>query len=470
MLETSITIGFAIVLLTLSMVCIHYKRVNKKNEKYTTGRFWNWPHFKTIFISKTIRNRILFTLGAIIVFRLGTLITIPNIDTVGLIESLGDNPLVSMMNLLGGGGLETFSIFALGVGPYITAQIIIQMLSMDVVPRLTELSKQGQAGRLKLNKYTRYLTVVLAIIQSISMVYAFSMSYTGLFENGFTFTNVGFIALIFTAGTMWLVWLGDQITKKGIGNGMSVLIATGILARFPSQFTTAYETLVNGNPLDTGDGIYFFLAFIAVFVIIAIFIGLLNTTEYRIPIQSASNSKILNEHNESNYLPLKFNSASVIPVIFASSIMTVPIQIANLFANSSNDILNTLSQWLGLQTWYSLVLYAVLIVFFCFFYTHLQINPEELSKNLAKSGSYIPSVRPGEETEKFVKTKLNKLTTVGAVALVTISILPYALPILYPVFPASMPIGGTGMIIVVGVLIEIYRQLKGLIIQESYIL
>lgn len=464
MLQTSTILLFGVLLGSISLVCIHYQRINKKQENAPAEFFWSGPHLKSLF-HKDIRNRILFTILIVILFRLGTMVTIPNVDTVGLVKALNDNPLISMMNLLGAGGLEQFSIFSLGVGPYITASIIIQLLSMDVVPRLTELSKQGHIGRLKLNQYTKVFGVLFAIVQSISLVYGFSQMYPNLFPDGFSWVTTIQISLIFTAGTSILVWLGDQITKKGIGNGLSVLIATGILARFPEQFQSAYTSLVSGE-ITPDNGVQLFIGILVVFIIIAIFIGLLNTTEYRVPIQYTSGNA--NLRNGSNYLPLKFNSANVIPVIFASSIMMVPLQLMTFFAKENTELLTTLQDWLGLGSWKSLVIYGVLIVFFCYFYTQLQINPEQLSENLAKSGAYIPEIRPGKDTQTYISKLLNKLTTLGALALLTVSLLPYILPLAFPELPTSLPIGGTGMIIVVGVVIEIYRQIKGLIIQTSY--
>lgn len=457
---------FALIFIVVFIVCIHYKRKNYKSEEYHKF-FWNKEHLKPLIVNKNVRNRILFTIGALILFRLGTLVTIPNIDTAGLIKAVGDNPLISMMNLLGGGGLEQFSIFALGIGPYITASIIIQLLSMDVIPHLTELAKQGQTGKLVLNKYTRWLTVIFSIVQSVSMVYGFSTMYPNLFKNGFALSSVVFITLVFTAGSMFLVWLGDQIKKKGIGNGVSLLIATGIIARFPQQYHSMYDSLVGGE-LTPDHGTALFFGLLGMMVVMVIFIGVVNTTEYRIPVQYTSSSMELNENSESNYLPFKFNSASVIPVIFASSLMMTPLQLINFFIKKRAEWYTTLSQWLGFHTWYSLVVYGLLIIFFGYFYTMLQINPEELSENLAKSGAYIPKVRPGKATEKFITKLLKKLTTVGTIALLAVSLLPYVMPLLFDGVPASLPVGGTGLIIVVGVIIETYRQLKGVIIQESY--
>lgn len=419
---------------------------------------------KAIFQNKDIRNRILFTLFAFLVYRLGSAITVPDVDTSDLVAGLSDNSLFAMLNLLGGGGLEQFSIFALGVTPYITASIIIQMLSMDVIPPLSELAKSGAKGRKQLDKYTRYLTVIFGFVQSFSLVYGFSTAYTGLIEGGATVSKILYIATIFTAGTMFLVWIGDQISTKGIGNGISMVIMAGIVGRLPQQFGSAWSSLIGEQT--NGAGIGLFVGYIVVYLIIIVFVTLINTAERRIPIQYTSSSIALSKQSESNYLPLKLNSASVIPVIFASSLMMAPLQIASFFASS--EVTNVMSNWLGLRTWYSLVIYVFLILFFTFFYTKMQVNPEKIAENLGKSGAYIPSVRPGKETEIYINRVLSRLTTLGSIALALIAVLPHIMPLIWTDMSTSMALGGTGMIIVVGVAIETVRQVQGLITQKSY--
>lgn len=420
---------------------------------------------KAIFTNKDIRNRILFTLFAFLVYRLGSAITVPDVNTADLVAGIEDNSLFAMINLLGGGGLEQFSIFALGVTPYITASIIIQLLSMDVVPHLSELAKNGATGRKTLDKYTRYLAVVFAFVQSFSLVYGFSQTYTTLIEGGVTMAKIMYIATIFTAGSMFLVWIGDQISIKGIGNGISMVIMAGIVGRMPQQFTDAWTTLI-GAESTIENGVWLFAGYILVYLLIIIFVTLINTAERRIPIQYTSSSIQLSKRSESNYLPLKVNSASVIPVIFASSLMMAPLQIASFFP--INDIIRTMQNWLGLQTWYSLVIYVLLILFFTFFYTKMQINPEKISENLGKSGAYIPSVRPGTETKNYVNKVLSRITVLGSICLALIAVLPHIMPLIWTDMPTSMALGGTGMIIVVGVAIETVRQVQGLITQKSY--
>ena len=419
---------------------------------------------KALWTNRDIRNRILFTLFAFLVYRLGCAITVPDVNTSGLVAGLSDNSLFQMMSLLGGGGLEQFSIFALGVTPYITASIIIQLLSMDVIPSLTELSKSGANGRKKLDSYTRYLAVVFAYVQSASLAYSFNNMYSGLFIGGLNPAKMFYIATIFTAGTMFLVWIGDQISVKGIGNGISMVIMAGIVGRMPQQFSSAWEALGGGA---STKGLAVFACYIVVYLLIIVFVTLINTAELRIPIQYTSSSMTLAQNSKMNYLPLKINSASVIPVIFASSLMMAPVQIASFFA-SGQEWFSIMQNWLGLKTWYSLLVYVILILLFTFFYAKMQINPEKAAENLGKSGAYIPSVRPGKTTETYIDKALSRITVLGAAALAFIAVLPHLMPLIWPELPSSMALGGTGMIIVVGVAIETVKQVQGLITQKSY--
>ncbi len=419
---------------------------------------------KAMWTNKDIRKRILFTLFAFLVYRLGCAITVPGVNTEGLVGSLENNSLFAMMSLLGGGGLEQFSVFALGVIPYITASIIIQLLSMDVIPALTELSKSGANGRKKLDQYTRYLAVVFSLVQSISISYSFSHMYNGLFIGGLNTARLLYVSMIFTAGSMFLVWLGDQISAKGIGNGISMVIMAGIVGRLPQQFSAAWSSLITS---EMANGALIFAAYVIMYLLIIVFVTLINTAELRIPIQYTSSSVSLSKNSKMNYLPLKINSASVIPVIFASSLMMAPLQVASFFANGAGWY-TTMTNWLGMSTWYSVLIYVLLILFFTFFYAKMQINPEQVAENLGKSGAYIPRVRPGKQTETYVDKALSRITVLGAGALALIAVLPHLMPLIWPSMPKSMALGGTGMIIVVGVAIETVAQVQGLLTQKAY--
>lgn len=418
----------------------------------------------SILKNKELRKKILFTFLMLFIFRFGANIPVPGVDSTALIAGMTDNSLLGLMNMLGGGNFERFSVFAMGVGPYITSSIIIQILSMDVIPQLAELSKQGQVGRKQIDRYTRYLGVALCILQSITMTMAFDKTYHILEES--TAANYIFVSIVLTAGTMFLLWLGDQISAKGIGNGVSMIIFAGIVSGFPSQFSGAYNALCVAETAPANGKLMFGL-YCLVFVVIIVFVTLMNTANRRIPIQYTSSGAIKAKTNELTYLPLKINSASVMPVIFASSVMIAPITIASFFP--ANAFTTWLTNALNFRSWHGLILYVVLIVLFTFFYTNLQVDPEKISENLSKSGTYIPDIRPGNDTKNYVSTLLNRITVVGAIALSFIAILPHAIPLLVPALAnTNVGLGGTGVIIVVGVALETVKSLTSQVTQKTY--
>lgn len=424
--------------------------------------------FKSIIKSKEMRNRILFTLAMLFIFRLGAQIPVPNVNTNGIGEA---NGLISMMNLLGGGAMDDMSIFALGVTPYITASIIIQLLSMDVIPPLTELAKSGQTGRKKLDKYTRYLSLVLCVIQSYTMTLALQNGDTSILINS-SFSGYLYITTVFTAGTMFLLWIADRISMHGIGNGVSMIIFAGIVADIPYQFTEAFSTLTAGA---TGSGLFngilTFTGFVIVYLLIIVLVVFSQTAVRKIPLQYTS-STVQMKNRDMTYLPLKINSASVIPVIFANAIMLAPVQIISICINygwlQATGFTKTIFNLLQMQSVESLVIYAVLIILFTFFYTKLQVDPDKIAENLSKSGTYIPGIRPGKETKEYINKVLCRITVLGAIALTVIALLPNVAPLLIPSLPSSIRMGGTGLIIVVGVAMETTAQIKGKITQKAY--
>ena len=418
--------------------------------------------YVSMFKNKEIRKKILFTLAMLFVYRLGSAIPVPGVDSNKLAASIVDNSVLNIMNLLGGGALERLSIFALGVGPYITGSIIIQLLSMDVIPYLTELSKSGQTGRLKIDKYTRYLGAILAFIQALTIVYSFDVSYNILTSS--TISTYLYTAVVITAGTMFLLWIGDRISSFGIGNGISIIIFAGIVANLPAQFRQIYSVLVDSsNQTAMFNGIIQFVLFIIMYIVIIVFVIIMQTATRKIPIQYTSSS-LSRGKNDITFLPFKINSASVIPVIFAQSIMMAP-QIVLSFVNQ--EMYQTLSNFLSLSKPIGLAIYAVLIVLFTFFYTNLQVDPDKVAENLGKSGAYIPGIRPGNETKEYIRKVLNRITVLGAAGLLIVALLPYILP-MFTNLPSSVSIGGTGIIIVVGVAMETTSQLKGQLTQKQY--
>ena len=435
-----------------------------------------------IFKNKEVINRIVFTIMILLVFRIGCAITVPGIDATDLTDQVnGGNNLLSLMNLLGGGALQNFSVFALGVSPYITSQIIIQLLSMDVLPALTELNRQGQYGRRKIEMATRYLTLMLAAVQAYGIIQtALGVDWISfVFEENFL--SYAYIITVMVGGAMLVMWLGDQITSKGIGNGISVIIFAGIVCSLPSQIATAFGMWVvanmNHGSIEVTKGVFEFILYIAAYVAIIAFVVFLELSRRKIPVQHATRTGTNEKLAKASFLPIKINSAGVIPVIFASSIMMAPSVIASFV---SSDAVN--AEWLGIFNYsvlfdtngvgvpWGLMIYIVLIFAFTFFYANLQINPARLAEQFQKNGSYIPGIRPGVETEKYVRKVLNRLTLIGAIALCFIAALPPVLTMSIPDFQAngSLALGGTGLIIVVGVALELNNQIDGLIAGKSY--
>lgn len=416
---------------------------------------------------KDIRHKIFFTLGILIVFRLGSYITVPGVNAHAL-QSISSSGLVGILNTFSGGGLTNYSIFAMGVSPYITAQIIVQLLQMDIVPKFVEWSKQGEVGRRKLNQATRWLTIVLAFAQSIGITAGFNyLSQMNLVEtpNVHTFLTIG---LILTAGTMLTTWLGDMITERGIGQGVSMIIFAGIIARTPTGIQQIYtEQFVNTPKSQWGQSfLYVGLILLAVLAIV-IFVTWVQQASRKIPIQYTRRAS---GASDSSYLPLKVNVAGVIPVIFASSFISTPQTILMAFASShsEDDWYNILTNVFNMQTTNGAILYTVLIVLFTFFYAFVQVNPEKLAENLQKQGSYIPGVWPGKKTQSYVSSLLIRLSVVGALFLGLVALIPLLASNIFGL-DESIGLGGTSLLIVVGVAIQLFDQLEGLMMKREYI-
>lgn len=404
--------------------------------------------------NKDLRKKILFTLFGLFIFKLGTLIIVPGIDKDSLTGSLG---FLELLNVMGGGAMERFSIFALGVGPYITASIIIQLLSMDIIPYLSELNEQGGVGRAKLNQITRVVGIILAFIQG----YMYSFAYIG---NGNAMDYMQF-SIILTAGTCFLLWLGDQITAKGVGNGVSLIIMAGIIASMPNMFASAWSGFVDASSMQgTLLGIVLFIIYVLVYLIIVVGIIFVENAERRIPIQYANKSNAT-FGGKQNYLPFRLNSAGVVPVIFASALLSIPSIIAQFI--KKDGFTSFINKWIITSSPTGLILYIVLIFAFSYFYTFIQIKPKDMADNLNKNGGYIPGIRPGEETNKYITKVLKKLTVVGATSLTFIAALPIVFGMVTDL-PTSVTIGGTGLLIVVGVALETYKQIESQLVSRNY--
>ena len=420
---------------------------------------------KNAFTTREIRRRILFTLFIFAVFRLGVHIPVPGVDAEAL-KTISDSGILGLLNTFGGGALKRFSIFAMGVSPYITASIIMQLLQMDLVPKFTEWSKQGEVGRRKLNQVSTYLSIAMGFLQSLGLAFGFNqMSSLGLVKNPSVATYV-MIALILTAGTMVLVWLGEQITRNGIGNGVSMIIFAGIVSEVPKDiYGYVQSSLINAGDKLVQNSLVL-LAILLVLVLAIVMVVLIERAQRRIPIH---HSKRASGAKFTAHLPLKINSAGVIPVIFASSFITTPQQIIPLFMNVEKQhwIVREILNIFNLQHYYGAIFYTLLLIVFTYFYALIQVNPEKVAENLQKQGAYIPSVRPGTDTENFLTDTLNRLSGVGSLYLVIIAVLPIVLSF-FVKLPMTMSLSGTSLLIVVGVAIETAKQVEGRMLKRRY--
>lgn len=422
---------------------------------------------KDAFKVKDIRSRIFFTLFILLIFRIGAQITVPGVNASKLAE-LSDLPFLNMLSMVSGGAMQNYSIFAMGVSPYITASIVIQLLQMDIVPKFVEWSKQGEVGRKKLNQATRYLTLFLGFAQSIALTVGFdSLAQFGVTKNANWQTYV-LIGIILTAGTMFVTWMGEQITEKGIGNGVSMLIFAGIISRMPSSIHEIYvDYFVNIDPSKIWRSAIFVGALLIAILLIVTLVTYVQQAERKIPIQY---TKRVAGAPTSSYLPLKVNAAGVIPVIFASSFISTPNAILQALGSSyqGKGWYQIMTQIFSYDTVPGAAIYTVLIVAFTFFYAFVQVNPEKLAENLQKQGSYIPSVRPGKGTEEYVSSLLMRLSVVGSLFLGLIALLPIVAQMLWNL-PQSIGLGGTSLLIVIGVALETAKQLEGLMLKRKYV-
>ncbi|MCM3710453.1 preprotein translocase subunit SecY [Sporosarcina luteola] len=414
---------------------------------------------------RDIRSKIIFTLVVLIVFRLGAFVPVPNVDATALQQS--NNQFIGFLNIFGGGALSQFSIFAMGIMPYITASIIVQLLQMDVVPKFTEWAKQGDVGRRKLAQFTRYFTVVLAFIQAIAMSFGFNQMFGGTLILGEGISTYVMIAIVLTAGTSFLLWLGEQITAKGVGNGISIIIFAGIVAAIPNAVNQLYATQIQ----DAGDTLFIRLAMMALLliVIIAIIVGVVYVQEAlrKIPIQYAKRmtGRQQTTAGQQTHLPLKLNAAGVIPVIFAVAFFITPQQLSAFFGD--NSVTKFITRTFDYNQPVGMIIYVALILAFTYFYAFIQVNPENMADNLKKQGAYIPGIRPGQNTQNYLTSTLYRLTFVGSLFLATIAVMPIFF-INLANLPQSAQIGGTSLLIVVGVALETMKQLESQLVKRHY--
>ncbi|WP_010498849.1 preprotein translocase subunit SecY [Paenibacillus elgii] len=414
-----------------------------------------------------LRRRILFTLLVLIVYRIGAFIPVPNINTdiLKLQDQANAGGVFGLLNTFSGGALFQFSIFAMGIMPYITASIIVQLLSMDVIPTFTQWAKEGEVGRKKLSQITRYGTIVLGIVQAFGLAIGFNRLYAGLVINP-NFTTYALIAIVLTAGTALLMWLGEQITENGIGNGISIIIFAGIVAAIPTGIRQIYQTQF----ADAGGALFLNILKIVIIavVVIALIAGVIFVQQgvRKIPVQYAK--RVVGRKmfgGQSTHIPLKVNAAGVIPVIFSLSLLMFPPTIASFWRG------NAVAEWIITNLNYThplgMVLYVLLIIGFTYFYTFVQMNPVQMADQMKKNGGYVPGIRPGKTTSVYLTRVMSRITLSGAFFLAAISILPMIIGSVAGL-PNSVTIGGTSLLIVIGVGLETMKQIESQLIKRHY--
>ena len=417
---------------------------------------------------KQVRSKILFTIFIVFVFRIGTSITVPWVNANSL-NALSGLSFLNMLSLVSGNAMKNFSVFALGVSPYITASIVVQLLQMDLLPKFVEWGKQGEVGRRKLNQATRYIALVLAFVQSVGITAGFNaLSGAKLLTVPLTPQVFLVIGAILTAGSMIVTWLGEQITDKGYGNGVSMIIFAGIVASIPDMVKGIYVDYFVNVPSSRMTSSLIFVAILIIAVLLIVyFTTYVEQAKYKIPIQY---TKVAQGAPSSSYLPLKINPAGVIPVIFASSITAAPAAILQFVSASGLnwEWVKTAQELVSTSTPTGVALYALLIILFTFFYTFVQINPEKAAENLQKSGAYIHGVRPGKGTEEYMSKLLRRLATVGSIFLGVISILPIVAKDLFGLSEV-VAFGGTSLLIIISTGIEGIKQLEGYLLKRKYV-
>ena len=427
---------------------------------------------KNAFKIKDVRRRIYYVVLMLVIVRIGSQLPIPGVDRDFFKQLFANqsNDAFNFFNAFTGGSFETMSIFALSITPYITSSIIIQLLTI-AIPKLEEMQRDGEEGRKKMTAITRYVTIALALFQSVTMAIGFGNR--GWLTN-MNFTSVVVAVATLTAGSAMLMWIGEQITEKGVGNGISIVLAVNIISRIPSDMTTLYENFIKGKTIAKGTlaGVIIF----AIILVVVVFVLILNGAERRIPVQYSRKMvgrKMMG--GQSTNIPLKVNTAGVIPIIFASSIMSFPGVIAQ-FAGKANgtgigsEILRGLSSsnWCNpsqIKYSWGLLVYVVLCVFFAYFYTSITFNPLEVADNIKKQGGFIPGIRPGKPTSDYLTKMLNYIIFIGAVGLIIVAVIPF---FFNGVFGANVSFGGTSIIIVVGVVLETVKQIESQLLVRNY--
>lgn len=412
---------------------------------------------------------IAFTVLILFIYRLGYFVQLPYIRYENVQQLTSSGTMFGFLDIFSGGALSNFSIVALGVTPYITASIVVQLLQMDIIPALKEWGEQGEEGKQKLNTLTKYLAIGLGFVQALTIVLGVSVSQNDLFfgvgtpKGAMTYI---YLAIVMTAGTAFVLWLADLITAKGVGNGTSLMIVVGIVASYPDMIDALVSEYLLADDAGIGQ-VFIFIGVILLMILIIIGVVFMENAQRKIPIQysNRSTAATFRGRNDSN-IPIKLNTASVIPVIFASTLMSIPTTIAGFLSSTSSakDVLDAIfntSRPIGFTV------YIILIVLFTFFYSFLQMSPEKMADDLQKQSANIPGIRPGEETKSYISRVLFKVNVIGATYLAVLAALPIIMSKIFDL-PTSVQVGGTGLIIVVGIAIETVKQIKTAAEEKQY--
>ncbi|MET0639971.1 MAG: preprotein translocase subunit SecY [Hyphomicrobium sp.] len=421
-------------------------------------------NFSAFAKAEDLKRRLWFTLGALVVFRLGTFIPLPGINPAAFAETFKSQAggILGMFNMFSGGALQRLAIFSLNIMPYISASIIMQLMS-SISPKLEALKKEGEAGRKQINQYTRYLTVVLAALQGYGIAVGLEGSRNAagavVIDPGMFFRATTVITLV--GGTVFLMWLGEQITQRGVGNGTSLIIFAGIVAGLPGALVQLFELSRTGS-ISPGILVFFLVLALAVVAAIVFFERAQRRLLVQYPKRQVGNKMF---QGEASHLPLKLNSSGVIPPIFASSLLLLPITVAQFTAGQGPEWLNTAVAALGSGQPLHMLVYALLILFFAFFYTAVVINPKETADNLRKYGGFLPGIRPGEKTAEYIDYVLTRITVIGALYLAAVCVLPEILTSY-----AGIPLyfGGTSLLIAVSVTMDTVAQVQSHLIAQQY--
>lgn len=433
---------------------------------------------RNAFKVKDIRKRIFFSFVCLLIIRLGSQIPLYGVDRNYISNWFSQQANLDFLDALTGGSFSEMSILALSITPYITASIIMQLLTI-AIPKLEEMHKEGEEGRKKIASITRYLNIILSVIQSLSMAIGFGNQ--GYFKEGISVTNVIVSVVALTAGSAFLMWIGEQITEKGVGNGISIVLLINIVSRIPQDFLRLYNNFINGKGI--ANAVVAAVIIVAVIVFMIAFVIVLSDAQRNIKVSYAKKvqgRKMVG--GQSSHIPLKVNTAGVIPVIFASSLMSFPVIIGGFMgitpqsgagATLAQKILKVCNQgaWFNLQSWgefkytLGLVIYVLLVIFFAYFYTSITFNPLEVSNNLKKQGGFILGIRPGKPTTDYLTNVLNKIIFIGACGLTIAAVVPI---IFSGAFGANVSFGGTSLIIIVGVVLETIKQIESMMLVRHY--